>query len=190
VFTPKQTLNFKGFDDAFCEYFDPVTGSIYCISDNHDSALLHVLKGSREIFSRPIIYAGHPNTLIEPRLDLAPDKSRAFAAYVSPVGNSTNWEYGLLEIPLNGDHSPQFTPLFHFQSAGQRIERTLFYSARPSLSHDGRTWAVSSAFLALLGNNALRPEDCALYLLDVDGSSPKVTKIPIAMSPNESEDKK
>jgi hypothetical protein len=53
--------------------------------------------------------------------------------------------------------------------------------AQPSLSHDGRTWAISSAWLGASKKSALRPEDCALFLVQVDRSRPKLTKVPIAL---------
>ncbi len=103
------------------------------------------------------------------------NKDRVFTAYSSKVDGQTNSECGLLEIPL--DEKPlRFTPLF--QVRGEDVN-LLF--AQPSLSHDGRTWAISSAWLAAKDKSSLRPEDCALFLVQVDRSRPKITKVPIPL---------
>jgi hypothetical protein len=110
-----------------------------------------------------------------PWLDLGPKKDRVFTAYTSKTEGQTNYECGLLEIPLN-EKPLRFTPLFHVQS-----DDMISLLAQPSLSHDGKTWAISSAWLAAKNKSVLRPEDCALFLVQVDRSQPKITKVPILL---------
>ena len=46
------------------------------------------------------------------------------------------------------------------------------------VSHDGRTAAVSSMYLAC-DDSSVAPSDCALFLVELGDSKRKVTKVPI-----------
>ncbi len=152
-------------------------------TDKGSEQAIHLIKDGAEQFNRTLTRPGCELKIwdFKAMWNQAPRKSRAFAAYASQTEGQTNWEYGLLEIPLN-DQPLRFTPLLHLQRVrGQDELAIISIYAWPGLSHDGRTWAVSTAWLAALGDNAPRPEDCALYLVRVDGARPKITKVPIPL---------
>jgi hypothetical protein len=49
-----------------------------------------------------------------------------------------------------------------------------------AISHDGKAAAVASTYLAC-GDKGLKPDDCALFLVDLKDPNRKVTRVPIPM---------
>jgi hypothetical protein len=49
-----------------------------------------------------------------------------------------------------------------------------------AISHDGKTAAVSSTYLACT-EKEFKPADCALFLVDLSDAKWKVTKVPIPL---------
>jgi hypothetical protein len=172
-FQPRLTLTNRIKDGGF-PAFHPDTHEIMFVSGPETNQEFQVLRDGARTFSRAITRPGCKVT-VGLWLDLGPKKDRVFTAYVSQAEGQTNCECGLLEIPL--DQKPlRFTPLFHVDS-----DDMVSLLAQPSLSHDGRTWAISSAWLGANKRTALQPEDCALFLVQVDRSRPKITKVPIPL---------
>jgi len=149
--------------------FHPRENEIIFLAGNSTNLELQVQRAGATVFSRHLARPGCELKVTGPWLDLGPQKDRVFTAYLSKADGQTNAEYGLLEIPLN-EKPLRFTPLFHTSSDDSSL------LAQPSLSHDGRTWAISSAWLAARDKSALRPEDCALFLVQLDRNPPPVTK--------------
>ncbi len=174
AFQPQLTLTNQPGEGTF-PAFDPRTHEIMFVSGPETNQELQVWRGGVKKSTRAIARAGCEVKVAGPWLDLGPNKDRVFTAYSSKADGQTNSECGLLEIPL--DEKPlRFTPLFQVQ--GDDVNSLL---AQPSLSHDGRTWAISSAWLGAKDKSALRPEDCALFLVRVDRSRPQITKVPIPL---------
>ena len=136
-----------------------------------------VQRDGQKTFSRLISRPGYDVKVASIFLALGPGKDRAFTTYLSQTEGQTNYECGLLEIPLS-EKPLRFTPLFSVKS-----DEMVALLAQPSLSHDGRTWAISSAWLGVKDKSNPKPEDCALFLVEVDRRLPKVTKVPI-VQPN------
>src|ERR1017187_4754869 len=174
AFQPQLTLTNQMGEGTF-PAFDPGTRELMLVSGQATNLELQIVRDGVNKFTRPITRPGCEVKVAGPWLDLGPKKDRVFTAYTSKTEAQTNSEYGLLEIPLN-EKPLRFTPLFQAQS--DDVNSLL---AQPSLSHDGRTWAISSAWLGASKKSALRPEDCALFLVQVDRSRPKITKVPIAL---------
>jgi hypothetical protein len=178
TFDPK-TMEFKptGFTGTnVCNdtipAFNPADGRLLFVGKTGEQLQLEIFKDGKSEFTRPLAHGG--DTLeVGPFLDFAPDGKTILTAYCASSAATTNSEYGLLEIPLN-DAPPRFTPLFQ---AKQNKEADLLY-AQPSVSHDGKTWAIGTACL-YLQNESLKPEDCALFLVDLSKAKRPVTKIPI-----------
>ena len=178
-----QTMEFKlvgtagtNVTEGTIPAFSPADGRLIFIGKTGEHPQLQVLKNGQPEFTRQLTYTGG-KLQTGPFLDLARDGKTVLTAYCADLAATTNAEYGLLEIPLS-DAPPRFTPLFH--SARSEDAELLF--AQPSLSHDGKTWAIGTAFL-YLQNESLGPDDCALFLVDLSGSNRPVTKVPIPVPP-------
>ena len=176
AFQPQLTLTLTNqTGEGTFPAFDPSTREIMLVNGEGTNLELQILRDGVKKFTRLIARTGCEVKVAGPWLDLGPKKDRVFTAYTSKADGQTNSECGLLEIPL--DEKPlRFTPLFQVQADDMNS-----LLAQPSLSHDGRTWAISSAWLAAKNKSALKPEDCALFLVQVDRSRPKITKVPIAL---------
>jgi hypothetical protein len=57
-----------------------------------------------------------------------------------------------------------------------------FPSFQIDISHDGTTLAVESLWFGF-GDDAVKAEDCALFLVDLTDPQRKVTKVPIPLPP-------
>ena len=177
------SLQFKSFGqtgtnlaDGTLPAFDPSDGRVLFIATTGDHLQLQVVKDGQTEFTRPLTRDG---TTLQtgPFLELAHDGKSVLTTYCATNAASTNAEYGLLEIPCS-DAPLRFTPLFHAKAD----KDTDLITAQPSLSHDGKTWAIGTAFL-YLQNDSLRSEDCALFLVDLSKSNRPVTKVPIPAPP-------
>jgi hypothetical protein len=188
TFKPHVTLKGKTSEGSF-PHFEPATGEIYFLSGEKTNIQFCVQKEGKEKFLRPISRKGCQVVIAGMWPDMGRKKDRVFTAYFSQAEGQTNYEYGLLEIPLN-KRPLRFTPLFQLQTDKLSDVNEALPLIQPSLSHDGRTWAVSSAWLAVEKDGLLRREDVALYLAQVDGRRPKVTKVPIALPADEKDGKK
>jgi hypothetical protein len=152
--------------------FNPADGRLLFVGKTGEQLQLQIFKDGKSEFTRPLARGG--DTLeVGPFLDFAPDGKTILTAYCATLAATTNSEYGLLEIPM-GDAPLRFTPLFHARNS--KDAELLF--AQPSLSHDGKTWAIGTACL-YLQNESLKPEDCALFIVDLSNAKRPVTKIPI-----------
>jgi len=174
AFQPQLTLTNQTGEGTF-PAFHPREHEILFVSGRGTNQELQIVRDGAKKFTRAITRPGCEVKVTGPWLDLGPEKDRVFTAYASQAEGQTNYECGLLEIPLN-EKPLRFTPLFHVQSDNMNS-----LLAQPSLSHDGKTWAISSAWLCADKRESLRPEDCALFLVQVDRSRPKITKVPIAI---------
>jgi len=108
----------------------------------------------------------------EPRLKLgyvqwSPDGQTLYAPYRHQAANATNVSFGVLEMPLNG-RPMRRVPVLAGLGDGDESD-ILFFQI--GLSHDGKTIAVASTYLMGDEKPHLRPEDYALFLVDL--SSPK-----------------
>jgi hypothetical protein len=156
--------------------FNPADGRVIWIVQKDSQLNLQVFKKEKVELTRPLTLPG--GTLkTGPFLALAPDGKTVFTAACVVTDNKTNSEYGLLEIPL-GDAPLRFTPLFR---ATCDDDGELIF-AQPSLSHDGKTWAICSSYL-YRQNHALNSDDCALFLVDVSKAKRPVTKVAIPVPP-------
>jgi hypothetical protein len=174
AFQPQWTLTNQPGEGTF-PAFHPREHEIMFVSGRGTNQELQVLRDGEKKFSRTITRPGCEVKIASLWLDLGPKKDRVFTSYTSQAEGRTNYECGLLEIPLN-ETPLRFTPLFQVQS-----DDMISLLAQPSLSHDCKTWAISSAWLGAKNKSALRPENCALFLVQVDRSRPKITKVPIVL---------
>jgi len=170
AFQPVLAITNK-FEEGSMPAYDVRSGRLVFVTGENSDLKLNVMKNAKLEFSRPITHLGE-EVGVGPWLHMGPDSDRVFAAYMSRPKGATNAEYGVVEIPFDRDPL-RWIPLFHAEAE----EGGLMF-AQSSLSHDGRTWAMATSLL-YLQIKSLKPEDCALFLVEVGQAQPKITKVPI-----------
>jgi hypothetical protein len=171
AFTPELTTTNEMADGVF-PLWDVRGKRIILVVGDETGRRIEAVRDDQVTFTRPLA-RGDAGLRVGPWLDLGPRGDRVYAAYRSTAAEDEEAEYGVVEIPLNAEPL-RWTPLFR---AKRGDSEELIY-AQASLSHDGRTWAMATAYL-YLQNPALKAEDCALFLVEVGRAKPKVTKVPI-----------
>jgi hypothetical protein len=106
---------------------------------------------------------------------LAPSGKSLYASF-QQTKDTNSVSYGLMEIPLS-DAPTRELILIH--DAPPDDESCVYYF-QAAVSHDGRTAAVASTYLAC-SEKPFKASDCALFLVDLSQPAWKVTKIPIPM---------
>jgi hypothetical protein len=142
-------------------------------AENGDSRCVLMEKGTvrftRKIDSgdRERVFA---NAILSPRAD------KVWAAFTREAPGTNRIACGLIEIPLTRAPIREKVLIPDTSAAGDGYE----YYWQVGVSHDGRTAALSSTYLAC-SDQPFKPEDCALFIVDLGGRDWKVTKVPIAL---------
>jgi hypothetical protein len=87
------------------------------------------------------------------------------------------WSFGLIEIPLRAGPIRETTLI----PALETTEKQAASYFQVGMSHDGKTAAAASTYLACVETGNFKPEDCALFLVDLSDAKRKVTKVPIGL---------
>ena len=101
-----------------------------------------------------------------------------YASFVRNHGDATNSALGFLEVPTNGKPARRVTLIQ--RGPNVKEEAALFFQI--GVSHDGKTLAVASTYLAF-AEGTFRSDDCALFLVDLSDPQRTVTKVPIPLPP-------
>lgn len=104
-------------------------------------------------------------------VEWSPDERTLYLAFAKDLTKDNLWQYGILEVPVNGG-STRDIPLF----TGEKREDNPTFIFQIALSADGRRIAATSACL-----EGIRPENNALYLVDLHSSKRNVTKVAIPL---------
>jgi hypothetical protein len=152
-------------------------GSRLAVEQEEDVWSILVFDGARMTRRIPLGTKEAPIVLFN--LIWSRDNSRLHAAYGKETPDAPN-EFGVAEVPVDGT-APQYTPLFRAEISPDDSGGVF----QVDLSHDGRTLAAASTFLALFGDHRdrVKPEDLALYLVDLSRRDRRVTKIAIPVPP-------
>jgi hypothetical protein len=109
------------------------------------------------------------------------DASTLYGAFRTKVADS-EYQLGVLEIPASGGAARRI-PLFRVTGKEDSDMSTL----QVDVSHDGKTIAAASTYLqtssAANAQQRLKPEDLALYFIDLSRPDRKITKVPIPPLP-------
>lgn len=103
-------------------------------------------------------------------LEWSPDEQTLYAAFSRTLNKDHLWQYGILEVPVNGGSTREIA-LFKGKKEDGGPGLTIFQIA---LSADGRRIAATSTCLEDIG-----PDENALYLVDLKSSKQDVTKVAI-----------
>ncbi len=144
--------------------------------ENESPPVVHLLENGKPARTLSLASLGG-KTEVSVR-QFSPKGDFLYASFKNTADGHTNDDYGFLEIPLDG--SPiRKTVLIR---GAPQTDQGLLASFQIDLSHDGKTLAVESLWLAS-GENPFRAEDCALFLVDLSNAQHKVTKVPIPLPP-------
>jgi hypothetical protein len=91
----------------------------------------------------------------------------------------TNVAYGFVEIPVDGSPIRKTILINDAEKEGGE-DKSMFASFQVNISHDGKTLAVESLWLAY-DEHVLKADDCALFLVDLGDPLRKVTKVLIPL---------
>jgi hypothetical protein len=138
-------------------------------------------KGKTRFTSRPTVSASRKldsdaqkmtfgNAILSPRGD------KVWAAFTREAPGTNRIACGLMEIPLTDAPIREKVLIADTSSAGDGHQ----YYWQVGMSHDGKTAALSSTYLAC-SEEPFKPEDCALYIVDLGNPEWKVTKVPIPL---------
>jgi hypothetical protein len=116
----------------------------------------------------------------------SPDGAVLYVMTLKAAGDDQHHQFAVLEVPAGGGASRE-TPLLVV--AGNHEDADVF-AFQLDVSHDGKTLAAAATYLQtpapkLSGGNKelpaprVRPEDLALYLVDLSRPDRKVTKLPV-----------
>jgi hypothetical protein len=156
--------------------FDGRAQRVAFVQEHDDQRQLLVLEKGAPVFTRPLGAKGEKRDFGSAAFSPRGDAICASFAHIPKGG--TNASYGLVEIPLSDAPVRQVTLLSTAES-GDDANALLFQAG---ISHDGATAAAASTYLACQIKE-LKPEDCALFLVDLKDPELKAAKVPIPMPP-------
>lgn len=174
---PMTTISNSVADGSFFT-FDR-QGSRVAFVENGDSNTLQVvvLKNGQPELRKPIPYSEDRISFGNAAFSPAGDSLRAAFGRHDQTAHKT--DFGLLEIPLTPAGTLRETVLLSGVPGTDR-ENALYFQI--GCSHDGKTAAVASTYLAADKDaEKFRPEDCALFFVDLSSPERKVSIVPIML---------
>ena len=145
--------------------------------ENENPPVVHLLETSQSARTLSLASLGEK---IEVNLRHFSPKSDILYGSFRSSADATNVAYGFVEIPLDG--SPiRKTTLISQAGSG---DKDMFAAFQIDISHDGKTLAVESLWLAY-NEHPIRAEDCALFLVDLTDPQRKITKVLIPLPPKD-----
>lgn len=145
--------------------------------DNDTPPVVHLLETGKPARTLSLASLGEKTEVM--LRHFSPKGDILYGAFKDPTA-ANHTDYGFVEIPLDGS-AIRITKLLSGPEAGNR---DLFPSFQIDISHDGKTLAVESFWLAS-NDNPIKAEDCALFLVDLGDPQRKVTKVPIPLPPKD-----
>jgi hypothetical protein len=182
--TPLMAVTNRLYDEAVAGFdhgtkgdhvfaYDREGKTLVCLKAEDAKAELTVWRDSRVTFWRSV--DTHKEKLAFGNAVLAASGKAVLASYATATGTNAV-SYGLMELPFS-DALPREVTLIH--EAPAKTEGCVSYF-QTAVSHDGKTAAITSTYLGVEAPTT-KPEDCALFLVDLTDPKWKVTKVPIPM---------
>jgi len=116
----------------------------------------------------------------------SPKEDVIWASYAREKEGDRAAAYGLAEVPVQGG-AVRLVPLIEGMAETDKDDLPFF---QVSLSHDGKTAALCSSYLAAQKMDEFKAGDCALFLVDLSNPERKVTKVPLPMPKKSAKAKK
>jgi hypothetical protein len=173
--TPLLTSKDAASDGLFAVSRD---GSRVALTDSRTPQVLIFVNGQ---LRRTVPIANDAGMMLG-TMQWSPNAATLYAVFRQKAPESA-YQFGVMEIPAEAG-APREVPLLVVHGSMDDAEALTF---QLDVSHDGKTLAAASTYLQTpLGKQGpprLRPEDLALYLVDVSKPDRKVTKVPIPPLP-------
>ena len=134
---------------------------------------LLVLRDGQPVFARPLDTHGRERYF--GNAILAANGKALWATFRQAKGTNTS-SYGLMQIPFSEAPPRELTLI----NEAPREDNPAVYYFQVAISHDGKTAAIPSTYLACT-EKPFRAADCALFLVDLSNPKWPVTKVPIPM---------
>ncbi len=170
--TPLMTTTNRLRDETRIAY-DPEGRTLACLEADDGIANLTVWRGSQVAFSRSV--DTQSDDLAFGNAMLTAGGKSVLATFARASGTNAT-SYGLMEIPFDEAPAREITLILEAPANGQ--ENVGYFQA--ALSHDGKTLAIASTYLGV-EDEGIKPEDCALFLVELSEPDWVVTKVPIPM---------
>ena len=178
-------LNPKGFSrtplmvvsnslkEATAAAYDTDGKVLALLAAGDDKPSLQVWRDGKVVFSREV--DTHGKKTVFGNAILAPS-GKAIRASFQQASGTNAVSYGLMEIPFSEAPTRE---VMLIKDAPPQDEASVSYF-QAGVSHDGKTAALASTYLALMEKPISAP-DCALFFVDLSDPNWKVTKVPIPM---------
>ncbi len=145
--------------------------------EDENPPVVHLLENSQPHRTLSLVSLGE-TTEVNLR-HFSPKGDILYGSFKSSDGG-TNAAYGFVEIPLDGSPIRKTALISHAESG----DKEMFASFQIDISHDGKTLAVESLWLAY-GDHPILAKDCALFLVDLADPQRKISKVPIPLPPKD-----
>ena len=173
--TPLLTFT-NALDNGLSFTYDLAGERIAFVSKAGGQSSLVVLERGKPAFTQPLPESGQRFSLGNGIFSR--NGQTLIAGFARQPAGTAGVTLGLIEIPLRGG-PPRETVLLHGLELDSQGEDLMFYF-QIALSHDGKTAAVASTYIACLSEK-FNPGDCALFFVDLSDAKRKVTKVPIPL---------
>jgi len=156
--------------------YDPTGKIVSLLETAQGNVQLSVWRDGQPAFSRTVDIHGEKR-IFGSAILAASGKTVRTTFQQANGTNSTS--YGLMEIPFSD--APVREVILIKEAPAQDEMNAYYFQA--AVSHDDKTAAIASTYLALM-DNPIKPVDCALFFVDLNDPSWKVTKVPIPIPAN------
>jgi len=145
--------------------------------ENESPPVVHLLENSQPVRTLSLASLGEK---MEINLRHFSPKGDILYGSFKSSDAGTKASYGFVEIPLDGSAVRKTTLISNAESG----DKEMFASFQIDISHDGKTLAVESLWLAY-GDHPILANDCALFLVDLADPERKISKVAIPLPPKD-----
>lgn len=169
---PLMTITNDLKSESFFAY-DPQGKVVAFVEQQDGTNRVVVVRQGKTVFSRP--FGAKGDEIAFGNAAFSPKGDRLWATFQEPVGTNTV-TYGLMELPLSDAPVRKITLI----ATAPMDKDTMAWFFQFGMSHDGKTAAVASTYLAV-GDTPIKPADYALFFIDLNDPNRKVTKVPLVL---------
>jgi hypothetical protein len=170
--TPLMVISNRPKDMTAIAY-DPEGKTVVLLASGETEAQVEVWRDSKPVFSRAVDIHGKKRMFGNAVLAA---NGKAVRAAFQEATSSNAMAYGLMEIPFSLAPTREVLLI----KDAPALDESSAYYFQAAISHDGKTAAVSSGYLALM-EKPIKASDCALFFVDLSDPGWKVTKVPIQL---------